>query len=133
MRLFSVRSVSTSREAGVSLIETVVVLAVLGTIAVIFLTGMMISSKAAYITDEQATAESLARSQLEWAQNASYVSGATQYSLEPIPSGKDYTNYSANITAQPLHTPDDGIQKLTVTVRHSGKEVITLESYKMNR
>lgn len=133
MRLFSIRSVSISGESGVSLIETAVVLAVLGTIAVTFLTGMMISSNAAFINDEQATAENLARSQMEWAQNASYISDTNQYPTAPIPGSKDYINYSVNITAQPLQTPDDGIQKVTVIVIHSNKQVIALESYKVNR
>lgn len=131
MRLFGIHRVSTSRQAGVSLIETVIVLFVLGTIAVIFLTGMMISSRAAFITDEQATAGNLARSQMESVQNASY--DATGYSAAPIPSSNDYINYSVNISAQALHTPEDGIQKITVTVKHSGKQVFTLESYKVNR
>jgi len=133
MRLPSMLKVFYCRESGVSFIETAVVLAVLGTITVIFLTGMMTSSRAAFISDKQATAESLAQSQTEWAQNASYTANATTYSPAPIPSGKDYINYSANITAQSLNTPDDGIQKITVTVSYSGLQILTLESYKVNR
>ncbi|GAI30919.1 unnamed protein product, partial [marine sediment metagenome] len=49
------------------------------------------------------------------------------------PGGKDYINYSAIITAEPLHDPDDGIQKITVTVKRSDKEVIKLEGYKVDR
>ena len=130
MRLFSIRNFP-SYESGVSLVETVVVLFVLGTIAVIFLTGMMISSKAAFITDEQSTAESLARSQMDWVQSRSY--NATGYSAAPIPSSTDYINYSTNITTEPLHASEDGIQKISVTVWHSGAEVFALDSYKVNR
>ena len=90
----------------------VVALAVLGTIAVCFLSGLVTTSKAAFTADEQATAQSLARSQMEWIKNASY--NATGYSSARIPGSKDYINYSANITAEPLHDPDDGIQKITV-------------------
>ena len=113
--------------------ETVVALAVLGTIAVTFLSGLATSSKAAYMADERATALSLAQSQLEWAQNADYVPGATQYSLAPLPGVKDYINYSASIAAEPLHDPDDGIQEITVTVARSGEEVLILEGYKVDR
>ncbi len=133
MRLSSIRSVF-SCEAGASFIETLVVLAVLGTVAVVFLNGITISSKAAFITDEQATAESLARSQMEWVQsnlNTPYVDGATVYSAATIPSGKDYISYSANITAGPAHAIEDGIQKITVIVKHSGGQVFTLEGYKV--
>jgi type II secretory pathway pseudopilin PulG len=132
MQLARVRRVFDSCESGIGLIETLVVLAVLGTVAVVFLTGMMITSRAAFVTDETATAENLAQSQMEWVQNASYTSNAS-YSAAPIPGGKDYADYSANITAQPLHTPDDGIQKITVQVSRSSGEVLTLEAYKVNR
>ena len=133
MRLFNILGSVIRRESGMSLIETAVALAVLGTIAVTFLTGLVITTRAASITDEQATAESLARSQMEWSQSANYTVNATGYSPAPIPGGKDYIDYSANITAQSLHTPDDGVQKITVAVNHSGRQVITLESYKVNR
>ncbi len=133
MRLFSMLRIFTRRESGITLIETVVALAILGTIAVIFLSGLTTTSRAAFIFDEQVTAESLARSQMEWTQNADYVYDATQYSLTPIPSGKDYINYSAAITAESLNNPDDGIQKITVTVKHFNKTVIKLQSYKVDR
>jgi len=123
--------ISTSRESGTTLVETLVALAILGTIAVIFLSGLATTSKAAFTVDEQATAESLAQSQMEWVQNASY--SATGYSPAPIPTGKDYINYSATIMAESLHNPDDGIQKIAVTVRHSGETVITLQGYKVDR
>ena len=133
MRFFSIFRVFVCRESGATLLETVVALAILGTIAVTFLSGLATTSKAAFTADERATAESLAQSQMEWAQNADYVYSATQYSPAPIPSSKDYINYSANITAEPLDSPDDGIQKITATVKHSGEGVITLEGYKVDR
>ena len=133
MRLFKILKNSACGESGVSLMETAVALLILGTIAVAFLSGLVTTSKAAFTTDERATAESLAQSQMECVQNATYVFEATEYSAAPIPSGSDYTNYSANITAEPLHTPDDGIQKITVTVTRSAEEAITLEGYKVFR
>ncbi len=133
MRLFSMFRVLTCRESGVTLLETVVALAILGTIAVTFLSGLVTTSKAAFTVDERATVESLAQSQMEWSLNATYVYEATQYDPAPIPSGKDYINYSANITAQPLNIPDVGIQKITVTVNRTGEQVFTLESYKVDR
>jgi len=126
-------SIFTGRESGVTLIETVVALAILGIIAVAFLNGLTNASKAAFTADEQSTAESLAQSQKEWARTVTYVYSATEYSPAPIPGGKDYINYSATIAADPLHDPDDGIQKITVTVKHSDKGVIKLEGYKADR
>ena len=120
-------------QRGVSLIETVVALALIGIIAVAFISGLITASRATYIADEQTTAESLARSQMEWAKDVNYVEEATQYSPVPIPSGGDYANYSAVIAAEPLHDPDDGIQKITVTIKHFDEEIIKLESYKRQR
>ena len=133
MRRFSMFRVFTYRESGVSLLETVVALAILGTIAVTFLSGLVTTSKATFMTDERATAGSLAQSQMEWVKNATYTDDATEYTPASIPSDKDYIKYSANITAQPLHDSDDGIQKITVTVKRSGEEVLKLESYKVDR
>ncbi len=133
MRLFRIIRVLICRESGTTLIETVVALAILGTIAVTFLNGVITTSEAAFTTDERSTAESLAQSQMEWALNAGYTDEATWYPPAPIPASKDYTNYSANITAEPLNNPDDGIQKITVTVNRSGERVFILESYKVKR
>jgi len=123
----------TRSELGTTLIEALVALAILGAIATAFLSGLSTSSKAAIVADEQATAESLSRSQMESVKNADYVYGATEYSPALIPGGNDYFNYTAIITAEPLHNPDDGIQKITVTVKRSAKEVLKLEGYKVDR
>ena len=116
-----------------TLIETIVALAILGAISVTFLSGLATTSKAMFTTDEQTTAESLAQSQMEWVKNTDYVYDATQYSPAPIPNSKDYINYSVVITAEPLHDPDDGIQKITVTIKHSDKGLTKLKGYKVDR
>jgi len=136
MRLFQpgrMPGIFDCRESGVTLIETVVALAILSAIAVAFLSGLATTSRAVFIADERTTAESLARSQMEWAKSVDYVYDAAEYSPAPIPSGKDYINYSATIAAEPLRTPGDGIQKITVTVKRSDKGVIELEGYKADR
>ncbi|MFC2011439.1 type II secretion system protein J [Chloroflexota bacterium] len=133
MRIFSISKVFSCRESGMTLLETVVALAILGTIAVTFLGGLVTTSKAVLTVDERATVESLAQSQMEWAQSANYIDDATEYSPAPISTGMDYINYSANITVEPLHPGDDGIQKITVTVKRSGEQVFTLESYKIEK
>ena len=122
-----------SGEAGLTFLETLIALAILGAIAVPFLMGLATSSKAAFIGDQHATAESLARSQMEWIKNSEYVYDATQYSAAPMPNSGDYTNFSVEISAEPLHSPDGGIQKITVTVKHADKGITTLESYKVDR
>lgn len=119
-------------QSGSSLIEVLVALAIFGVVAVAFLGGLTTASRAGIITDERATGESLARSQMEWIKNTAYVHSVNGYA-PPMPSGADYTNYTAVNTAQPLHNPDDGIQKITIVVSRLGKEVFRLESYKVSR
>lgn len=113
--------------------ETAVALAVLAAVGVTFLSGLASTSKAVVLADEQATAESIAWTQMEAVKQAAYVSGATTYGGEAIPINKDYLDYSVAITAQPLHNPDDGIQKIRVTVRRSGSAIMTIEGYKVDR
>lgn len=120
------------RQRGVSLMETVVALGILAAISVTFLNGLATTSQATYVADEHTTASSLAQSQMEWAKNADYAYEATGYAPAPLPDDKDYLNYSASIAAQPLHSPDDGIQKITVTIQHSGEGVLRLEGYKVD-
>jgi type II secretory pathway pseudopilin PulG len=133
MKIFKFLKIMRHDQRGSSLVETAVTLAVVGTIAVVFLSGLVTSSKATLITDRHTTAESLAQTQMEWAKNASYVYEATSYPPTPLPSGKDYIDYSVSIAASPLHSPDDGIQKITVTVMHSGENTMFLEGYKVDR
>ncbi len=133
LRVTEMPNILARREAGIAFIETMVALAILGIVAVTFLSGLATTSRATFISDEQATAESLAQSQMEWVKNASYVYDATEYSPTSIPSDKDYINYSVIIAAEPLDSPDNGIQKITVAVKHSDKGVIKLEGYKVDR
>ena len=129
-------------EKGISLIEVLIALAILGLVAAAFLSGLATASMSLFIADERATAESLARSQMEYVKSIDYVDEATSYPAAPIPQEHIDAGYSATITALPLHDPDKGIQKITVVVKHDGKEIftfirdgekITLEGYKVNR
>ena len=133
MRLARILSKFTHHESGAIFIETVIALAILGVISVTFLNGLTTASKTTFIADERATAESLARSQMEWIKNTGYSYNATEYSPAPISNSKDYINYSVVINAEPLRNPDDGIQKITVTIKRSDKGVIKLEGYKVDR
>lgn len=119
-------------ESGMTLIETIVALAILGIAGITFLIGLAVTSKATAVADEKVTADSLARSQIEWVKNATYSTGAT-YTPAPIPGDNDYANYSALIAAEPLHTTEDGIQKVTITIKHGEEVILTWETYKVNR
>ena len=128
-------------EKGFTLIEVLVALGLLGVFAAVFLTGIATSSKAILIADERTTAESLARSQMEYVKELDYVPEATTYGTDPdlipaIPSG-----FGVSTSAQPLNSPDNGIQKITVEVyRQNGPTpspqdtlILSTSEYKVNR
>ena len=121
------------RELGITFLETVIALAILGAVSVSFLNGLTSASKSVFIVDKKTTAEIIAQSQMEWVKNASYSYNATSYSAVPIPDGKDYLQYSSVVSAEPVHTPDDGIQKITVSIQRSGESVYFLQGYKVDR
>ncbi len=126
-------------EKGFTFIEVVIALAVLGIIAVGFLGGLATASKGLLIADERETANNLAEAQMENVKNQPYDStnNPPQYELLDdidIPDG-----YSVEVPMAERLDPeddglddDDGIQKIAITVRHNGKEVLTLEDYKVN-
>ncbi len=128
MPFFSVTKKLPGNESGVSLLETLVALAILGLIAVAFLGGLTTAARATIIADEQATAESLARSQMEYVKSYTYDSEATTYPIVDTPEG-----YAVFVEVSSIPDTDADIQKITVTVNRGSKLVLTVEGYKVNR
>ncbi|MCL0084400.1 type II secretion system GspH family protein [Dehalococcoidia bacterium] len=125
-------------ERGFSLIEVLVAVALLGIIAAFFLMALSTASRALLMADVRTTGESLARSQMEYVKSQPYdgTNNPPQYALlsDNIPDG-----YAISITAERLDPKgdgtanDDGIQKITVTIKHHDEEVIRLEGFKLDR
>lgn len=111
-------------ERGFSLTEVLVSLAIIALVAVAFLSGLSISLKSLMVTEEITTAESLARSQMEYIKNQSYDNDGYYTEIE-CPVG-----YEIMVLASELQT---GIQKIAVTVNHNDEYVTTLEGYKGDR
>ena len=126
----------TKNERGVGLIEVLVALAILGVIAVAFLTGLATTAKAVLIADVRTTAESLARTQMEDVKDQPYDDTLPiEYTeLSDIPA-----DFDIDITAERMDPEedgtgnDDGIQKITVTVEFQGEVKTTLVDYKVDR
>ena len=135
--------------------EVIIAIALLGIVAVGILSGLSTGSKAIFVADKRATAESLARTEMEYVRNQVYSVASWDYSLPSgttvkqypswwstanhvLPAG--YAGYTVDVTAAPLssHGIDDGIQKITVIVKHEDKpgvltDVITLADYRSKR
>jgi prepilin-type N-terminal cleavage/methylation domain-containing protein len=141
-------------EKGFSLMEVALAMALLGVVAVAFLTALATGSRAIFIADERATAESLARTQMEYVRSQDYSGAPWNYTITSSersttdqPSWWDdapppllpaeYDGFSAGITVEPLHALDDGIQIITLAIDHlvdgEMKEIFTLEGYRSLR
>ena len=123
------------RSRGFTLIEVVIAIALLGIIAVSILTALSTASLALIITDRRATAESLARTQMESIKHQGYIdyseSGHDDYDLIQFPEGYEIEPVSVVLL-------EEGLQKITVIVSYDivGAEnkmierQYTLEDYK---
>ena len=111
-------------ENGFSLIEVLISLALLGIIAVGFLSSLSTVSAVVLTADDRETAKNLAETQLEYVKGQVYATSYTPASISP-----EYGSYTAMIDVEPLQ--DSNIQKITVTIKHNNKAVTKLEGYKV--
>ena len=121
------------QEKGFSLIEVILAIALLGVVAIAFLSALAGGSKAIFIADERATAESLARAQMEYVRNQEYdaENKPPVYAKIPVPDGYDIDLIPVRLDPNGDGTDtDDGIQSISVLIKHHGKEIFTLEGYR---
>ena len=116
------------KQKGFTLVEVLVALVILGVLASALLLGVSTALKSSATSDELATAESLARSQMEYIKNEPYAGSYTV----PVPAEYNSAGYSTTIAVQPV-TGKVGLQQITISVDHHGNIVFTLEGYKSNR
>ena len=112
------------KEKGMTILETAIALALLGIVGVFIFYGLATTSRAVFIARERTTALSLAQSQTEYVNSLNDPPTEGRYDPASIP----YENYDVDIYAD---EPSGGIRKITVTIRHHDRPVITLESYKL--
>jgi prepilin-type N-terminal cleavage/methylation domain-containing protein len=113
------------REKGISLIETICALAILGIIAVAFLSALATTSRARATNDERTSAKILAETLLETIKTDNFT---LTYDPEIPP---EFAGYTATVTSPPERNGD--IQKITITIHHGTRDVLILESYKVDR
>ena len=144
------------RSPGFTLIEVLVALGLFAIIGIVFAGGLATASRAVITADVRTNAESLARTQMESVKEQDYEpapdGGVYNYTKIPdIPPG--YTIWTVNrddeivnggdsdpVIGVPwdsesnVDTPEDnGLQKITLVIKHEGRRVLTLEGYKVFR
>lgn len=137
---------------GMTLIEVLIALALMGIIAISYFTALSTAAAALIIADQRVTAESLARSQLEYVKNQDYIdyseSGHATYDsvcnvlpdgcpqgfqvaivVEPI-NPETYEPYDEKENEEGVFEDDRGIQKITVIVSRDDEPIIAVEGFK---
>ena len=119
------------------MLEVVIAIALLGIIAVSVLVALQTAALALISADRRATAESIARTQIEWVRYSDYdddlAEGHPDYSLDPqitLPPGFSVETAAVRLNKDENPNDDDGIQQITVTVSHDGQIEVTLEDFK---
>jgi type II secretory pathway pseudopilin PulG len=149
------------KERGISLIETIVGLAIVSIISLAFLSGLGTSFKSQAVQGKNAVGEAIATSQMEYIKTQPFsdnewiytVSSSNRSSTQPpswwdeynpVLLDTDYERYYAESSAQDfdfdrdstVEVPgdDDSIRKITVNVYNYHDEFLfTLTAYKTNR
>ena len=125
------------RETGFSLIEVLLAVALLGILGVSVPGALSGASRATITTNKHTTAETLARSQMDYIQNQPYdsVNATPNYAVIPdIPASYSIdTPFASRLDPRGDGTAnDDGLQEITVTVKQNDDIVFTLVDIKVN-
>jgi prepilin-type N-terminal cleavage/methylation domain-containing protein len=128
------------KKNGFSMVEVLIALLLLGIVGFGFLEVLANSSAHTLNADVRATAESIARTEMEYVKSLPY--NGTNNPPTYTPQAPPTVSWQIVVTAVRLDPKDDGtlnddgIQKITVVVQHdkggTWVDVITLEGYKYN-
>lgn len=130
-------------QKGFLLIDVLVGLAIVGVIAVPFLSGLFTISKAVAVNQESVAAESLAKSQIEYIRVQDYVAvddyspddPDNRYELIDIPADLAAAGFSVETYPPETILSEAGgyeLQKITVAVKHDGKARLVVSIYRVS-
>jgi prepilin-type N-terminal cleavage/methylation domain-containing protein len=116
-------------EKGFALLEVLVAIAIIGVVAAGFLLAMKNAVQGAEITDRIDTARVIAQAQMEYIKTQPFRADA-DYAIDSALMSQ-YPGYSVpDPTVENAQDRDGLIQKITVSVIHDGKTVMTLQDCK---
>ena len=127
-------------EEGFSFIEVLIAILLISLIGLGLFAALAFSSQHTLHSDIRATAESIARSEMEYIKNLPYdgTHNPPLYTAESMValgmnSGWTITTSFSRLDPKGDGTGnDDGIQKISVTVFNAGKSILTLGGYKLD-
>ena len=112
-------------QRGLSLAESVVAVAIVGVTVVSFVSALSAGSIAVREGAQEAISQRLVRTQLEYIKSCPYDSS---YSTVEAPEG-----YAISVGVDSTPDNDADIQKIRVTIYKDGKDILSVENYKVNR
>lgn len=124
-------------QSGFSLIEILLAIALAGILGMAIPSALSTANKTTIVSNEHTMAESLARSQMDYVQNQTYdiTNNPPVYTImSDLPTGYSIvTPMATRLDPKGDGTDkDDGLQQITVTVKHGTKIVYTLIDFKVN-
>jgi prepilin-type N-terminal cleavage/methylation domain-containing protein len=122
-----------NNQKGFTLIEVIVSIALLAIVGVGLLSALVTTSRSLITTDERETAKNIAEMQMEYLKSLPFSNAYTPRDITTdYPGFSISTDESGFIQAQAVPSRTDGnIQKLSITVNHGPKTILTITGYKV--
>jgi len=114
-------------QRGIALLEVVMALGVFSVVGIAVLVGTSMIHRSGSLTEEQSVAENVARNQMEHIFSSVYQSPPTTYPAVEVPVG-----FTVSAVAQEFVQGDLNIEKITVSITHDNRSVLTLETLRTN-
>jgi type II secretory pathway pseudopilin PulG len=118
-------------EKGISLVETIAAVAILGIIAVAFLSALANTSSARATNDERTSAKILAETILENIKRENYSALYDPDIVWPLEIRAKFPGYTPSFDI--TNERNGNIQKIIITISHHNHDVLSLESHKVDR